>query len=130
MKKTLAEFKAFIMRGNILDLAVGMVMGTAFTAIVKALVDNIIMPFVGGILGGINFETLSVMFRGSEILYGMFIQRIINFLIVAVCLFIVIKIMAAFSRKKKQEEEEKEEKEPEKSDEVLLLEEIRDLLKK
>ena len=131
MKKTFTEFKEFIMRGNIVDMAIGVVIGTAFGKIVTALVNNIIMPFVGIILGGINFSALSVTIRESVVTYGEFIQSVIDFLIIAVCMFIVIKIMALFSRKKKKEEEEEaKEEEPVKSDEVVLLEEIRDLLKK
>lgn len=128
MKKTFEEFKKFILRGNILDLAIGVVMGTAFGKIVSSLVADIIMPLVGLIMGGVSFKDLSITIRDTSIAYGLFIQNIIDFLIIAVCMFAVIKIMAAFHRKK--EEPEKKEEEPKKSDEVVLLEEIRDLLKK
>lgn len=127
MKKTLEEFKKFIMRGNILDLAIGVVMGTAFGKIVSSLVADIIMPLVGLIMGGVSFKDLSITIRDTSIAYGLFIQNIIDFLIIAICMFTVIKVMAAFHRKK---EEPKKEEEPKKSDEVVLLEEIRDLLKK
>lgn len=130
MKKTFDEFKAFIMRGNIVDMAIGVVMGTAFGKIVTAIVQNIFMPLVGVILGGVNFSELSITFRNSTIAYGAFIQSVIDFIIIAVCMFMLIKFMALFSRKKKQEEEAKEPEPPAKSDEAVLLEEIRDLLKK
>jgi len=137
MKKTLSEFKTFIMRGNIIDMAVGVIMGTAFGKIVTSIVQDILMPFIGIILGGINFASLSVTIRSSEIKYGVFIQNVIDFLIIAVCIFAIIKFLAIFTSKKRKEEEEaakkkaEEEaaKEPEKSEEALLLIEIRDLLK-
>ncbi len=128
MKKTLNEFKAFIMRGNILDMAIGVVMGTAFGKIVTSLVQDLIMPAVGIILGGKSFASLTFNIGESVIAYGNFIQNIVDFLIIATCMFLVIKMMTVFSRKKK--EEVKEEEPPKKSDEVVLLEEIRDLLKK
>ena len=123
MKKFFNEFKEFISKGNVIDLAVGVVIGTAFSKIVSSLVDNIIMPLVGLIIGGVDFSGLSIKFQGASIKYGLFIQNIVDFLIVAFCIFLVVKL---FERFKKKEEEEI----PKKSDEVLLLEEIRDLLKK
>lgn len=128
MKKIINEFKEFINRGNVVDLAVGVIAGGAFSKIVTSLVNNIFTPIIGLILGGVNFTNLSITFKNTQIMYGAFIQNIIDFLIISFCLFIMVKFINRFSKK----EEKKEEKKPEvkKSDEVLLLEEIRDLLKK
>ena len=120
------EFKQFISRGNVLDLAIGVVIGGAFGKIVTSLVDNIIMPLVGLAIGGIDFSGLSVKIKDATITYGLFIQNVVDFLIVAFCIFVFIKIINSFFRKKKEEE-------PApiiKSDEAILLEEIRDILKK
>ena len=132
IKATIQEFKEFIMRGNILDMAIGVVMGTAFNNIVKSLVNDIIMPAVG-IIGGKTVSEWSFTVNGAVIKYGSFIQNIIDFLIIATSMFMVIKVMTVFTKlRKKQEEDAKEEapSEPQKSDEAVLLEEIRDLLKK
>lgn len=130
--KTLNEFKTFISRGNILDMAVGVIMGTAFSKIVTSIVNDIFMPLIGLLLGGLNFSGLSVQIRDTVIAYGAFIQNVIDFLIVAVCLFLVIRFMAKLTAKKKaaEEAEAKQAPAPAKSDEAVLLEEIRDLLKK
>lgn len=120
------EFKKFISKGNVVDLAVGVVIGGAFGKIVTSLVDNIIMPLVGIIVGGIDFTNLYLKLGDAKIEYGIFIQNVVDFLIVAFCIFIVIKAFNKLSHK----ENNKEEKKPTKSDEVLLLEEIRDLMKK
>jgi large conductance mechanosensitive channel len=128
MKKMAKEFKEFISKGNVIDLAVGVVIGGAFGKIVTSLVDNIIMPLVGLICGGINFASLHVKVKDAVIYYGVFIQNVVDFLIVAFCIFMVIKFINRFNKKKTKEEEKVEA--PKKSDEVLLLEEIRDLLKK
>lgn len=122
------EFKKFISRGNVLDLAVGVVVGSAFTKIVTSLVNDIITPFVGILIGGQDFSSLSLKIGDANIAYGSFIQNIIDFLIIAFCIFILIKFVNKFFAKK--EKEEKKVEQPKKSDEVLLLEEIRDLLKK
>lgn len=126
--KTLNEFKEFISRGNILDMAVGVVMGTAFKEIINSVVD-IFMSLISLVIGT-KFETLSFTLHNVAINYGAFIQNVIDFLVIALCLFIVIKVMAAFHRKKEEEVKEEIAAEPEKSDEVKLLEEIRDLMKK
>ncbi len=133
----LNEFKKFIMRGNVLDLAVGVIVGGAFSSIVTSLVNNIFTPIIGIILGGKDFSNLSITFKNANIMYGAFIQSIIDFLIVAVCLFIVVKVVNKLStdvqkitKKNKKGEIKEEVKEvPKKSDDILLLEEIRDLLK-
>ncbi len=122
----LKEFKKFIARGNVLDLAVGVIVGGAFSSIVSSLVENIFTPLIGLILGGVNFSNLSLTFRDTKIMYGAFIQSIIDFLIVAFCLFIIVKFVNTLTHKK---EEEKKNEQPAKSADIILLEEIRDLLK-
>ena len=126
-KKFIKEFKEFISRGNVVDLAVGVVIGGSFSKIVSSLVNDIIMPLVGIIIGGINFTSLSIKFKDATINYGNFIQTVIDFLIVAWCIFVVIKLINSFQRKKK--EEDKKDEPPKKDEQILLLEEIRDLLK-
>ncbi len=130
IKATMKEFKEFMMQGNILDMAIGIVVGNAFKSIVNSLVADIIMPVIG-IIGGKSVAEWSVTVNGSVIKYGAFIQNIIDFLIIAASMFVVIKTMTVLSSlRKKKEIEEKIEEEQVKSDEVVLLEEIRDLLKK
>ena len=123
MKKFFGEFKDFVSKGNVLDLAVAVVMGSAFGKIVSSLVDDIIMPLFG-ILVGQNFASLSVDINGSPLAYGSFIQAVVDFIIIAFFIFIFTKIINKFKKKEEKKEEKK------KSDEVVLLEEIRDLLKK
>lgn len=132
MKQIIKEFKEFIARGNVVDLAVGVIVGSAFGKIVTSLVNDILMPIIGVILGGINFTSLKLNFRDATIYYGNFIQNVIDFLIVAFCIFIFVKALNSLAEKAKRKEAKKEEKKEEvkKSDEVILLEEIRDLLKK
>lgn len=122
------EFKEFITRGNVVELAVGLVMGSAFTAIVNALVENIIMPFIAGLSGQVSVEDLAVNFNGSPIQYGIFLQAIIDFLLIAAVLFFAIKALntLAVQRKKKEEEEKAEEEKIPSSEDYLR--EIRDLL--
>lgn len=127
--KTFREFKEFISKGNIVDLAVGVIIGGAFSKIVTSLVNDIIMPLIGIIIGGIDFTNLSFKIKDATVSYGVFIQNVLDFLIVAVCIFIFVKLINKLNRKK-EEPKEKLKEEPKKSDEVLLLEEIRDLLKK
>lgn len=119
------EFKKFIARGNVMDLAVGVIIGGAFGKIVTSIVDDILMPIIGVIIGGIDFTGLSIKIGEAQITYGNFIQNVIDFLIVAFCIFILIKIVNKITHK----EEEKKEEAPTKPDDILLLEEIRDLLK-
>ena len=92
-KGFIAEFKEFINRGSVIDLAVGVVVGGAFTSIVNSLVNDIITPLIGLILGGVNFSGLSLTVKDASINYGMFIQNVINFIIVAFCIFLVVRIM-------------------------------------
>lgn len=123
IKKGASDFKAFISRGNVVDMAVGVIIGAAFGKIVTSLVNDVLMPFVGILLGGVDFSKLSVTIGDANILYGAFIQTIIDFLIIAFCIFLIVKFFEKFKKKE-------EEVSPKKSDEVVLLEEIRDLLKK
>lgn len=124
MKKFLGEFKEFISRGNVVDLAVGVIVGGSFGKIVTSLVNDILMPIIGIILGGLNFTSLSFKLGNAIIHYGSFIQNVVDFIIVAFCIFLFVKLV------NKLHKEEKKETKKEKSDEVKLLEEIRDLLKK
>lgn len=124
----LNEFKTFISRGNVLDLAVGVVVGGAFSKIVTSLVNDIITPFIGIIIGGQDFSNLSLKIGDATIAYGSFIQNIIDFLIIAFCIFVFIRFINKLFVKK--EKEEKKTTPPKKSEEVILLEEIRDALKK
>ena len=126
-KGIINEFKEFISRGNVLDMAVGVIIGAAFGKIVTSLVNDILMPIIGVIVGGLNFSGLSIKIGDANILYGSFIQNIIDFLIVAACIFIIVRLFSKLSRKKKDEPAPEP---PKKSDEIILLEEIRDLLKK
>ena len=134
MKKFFGEFKDFVSKGNVIDLAVGVVIGSAFGKIVSSLVDNIIMPLVGLIIGGVDFSSLSVTVKGASIKYGLFIQNVVDFLIVALCIFIFIKAINSLDKKVKsrvkKEEEKKKEEPPKPTKEEELLTEIRDLLKK
>ena len=127
MKKLLNEFKEFINKGSVLDLAVGVIIGSAFTGIVTSLVNDIFTPILGIVIGGHDFSNLSIKFKDATINYGSFIQSIINFLLMAICIFIIVKI---FNTLKNGLEHKKEEVvEVKKTNEEKLLEEIRDLLK-
>ncbi len=104
MKKFMEEFKAFIMRGNVMDMAVGIIIGSAFTAIVTSLVDDIINPIIG-CFGSTNFDNLTIKLVGdAELRYGSFISQIINFLIMAFVLFLILKAFNTASTKLKKEE--------------------------
>lgn len=127
MKKFISEFKEFISKGNVLDMAVGVIIGGAFSKIVSSLVNDVMMPIIGIIIGGHDFSNLSIKVGNAKIMYGSFLQNVVDFLIVAFCLFIVIKIINRF--KKKQEKIENKESIKTPSEEVILLSEIRDLLK-
>ena len=128
------EFKKFIARGNVLDLAVGVIIGSAFSGIVTSLVNNIFTPIIGIIFGGVDFSGLSITLGNEQILYGAFIQSIFDFLVTAICLFLIVKVVNNFNDNlhkigKKDKKEEEVKVEVKKSDDILLLEEIRDLLK-
>lgn len=136
----LEEFKKFAMRGNVVDMAVGIIIGAAFGKIVSSLVNDVIMPPIGMIMGNVDFSQLFINLSGEEyatlaaaqeagaatINYGTFINTVLDFVIVAFAIFMVIRGM----NKMKKKEEEKPAEPPKPSDEVLLLQEIRDALKK
>ena len=131
--KLFDEFKAFVMRGNVVDLAVGVIIGGAFGKIVTSLVNDIFMPIIGMIIGNIDFTSLEIKLgepvEGTEqaaIRYGAFIQEIVNFLIIALCIFMVIKVINKLQKKK----EEAPAAAPEPTKEEVLLTEIRDALNK
>ena len=131
--KLVDEFKAFVMRGNVVDMAVGVIIGGAFGKIVTSLVNDIFMPIIGMILGNVDFTSLEIKLgepvEGAEqaaIKYGMFIQEIVNFLIIALCIFMVIKLINKVQKKKDEEPAPA----PEPTKEEVLLTEIRDALKK
>jgi len=132
LRKFIDEFKAFALKGNIFDLAIGVVIGTAFNQIVTSLVTNVIMPAVGLMSGGVDVSQYKYTFHdftGKEvpILYGQFLQSIINFFIIALSVFVAMKVINSLRDK---DEEQKKASPPEPSSEVKLLTEIRDLLKK
>ncbi|ASG28054.1 large-conductance mechanosensitive channel protein MscL [Fusobacterium polymorphum] len=131
--KLFDEFKAFVMRGNVLDMAVGVIVGGAFGKIVTSLVNDIFMPIIGMIIGNVDFSSLEIKLgepvEGAEqaaIRYGAFIQEIVNFLIIALCIFMVIKVINKLQKKK----EEAPAPAPEPTKEEVLLTEIRDALNK
>jgi large conductance mechanosensitive channel len=128
----LKEFKEFAMKGNVIDLAVGVIIGGAFGKIVSSLVNDILMPVFGYVLSGINIADLKFIISPASgdipevaILYGSFIQAIVDFVIIVFSIFLFIKLISSFKKK----EEEAPAAPPEPAPEVVLLEEIRDLLK-
>lgn len=122
----LKEFRDFINRGNVIDLAVAVILGAAFTAIINSLVNDIIMPLIGVLLGGIDFSSLSVTIGSAVIAYGMFIQAIVNFLIIAWVVFLIVRALNKMQKPKPAAPAEPALP----SEEIKLLTEIRDLLKK
>ena len=128
MKHFFQEFKQFIARGNVMDMAVGVIIGGAFSAITTSLINDIIMPILGIFTGSISFAALSFTINGAVIAYGNFIQAVFNFLVMAFVVFCLIKTINRFHRKKKEPPKE-EPAPPEPSAEEKLLMEIRDLLK-
>lgn len=138
MNSFFAEFKKFITRGNVLDMAVGVVVGSAFTAIVNSLVKDIINPIIGLITGGIDFSNLKIVLKPASgevaelaIRYGLFINAIIQFVLIAFVLFLIVKSFNKLNeRRVKEEAAKKAAVPPAKSADIVLLEEIRDLLKK
>ena len=123
----LKEFRSFIERGNVIDLAVAVIIGGAFGAIVNSLVKDIFMPAVGMIIGGIDFTSLALTVGEEQVLYGNFIQAIVNFLVVAFALFLMVRAVNRLQSREKADESD--ESPPEPSAEEKLLTEIRDLLK-
>ena len=136
-KGFMQEFKEFISRGNVIDMAVGIIIGSAFTAIVTSLVQDLIMPIIGIALGKVNFNELKVVLTPasgdiaeSAIYYGAFIQKLVDFILVALVVFILVKQINKIKAKKEKEEAEKAEEAPAVAPDIELLTEIRDLLKK
>lgn len=125
MKSFVEDFKGFAMRGNIVDLAVAVIIGGAFGKIVSSLVDTIIMPAIGLLLGGIDFTKWTFVVGDAIIAYGKFIQSIVDFLIIALVIFIALRMLSRFEKKKEAEEVTEMPNE-----EIMLLREIRDVLKK
>ncbi|WP_445489898.1 large conductance mechanosensitive channel protein MscL [Niallia sp. 03133] len=119
------EFKQFAMKGNVVDLAVGVIIGSAFGKIVSSLVKDVITPLIGILIGGLDFSNLSFTYKKAHIMYGQFIQSIFDFFIIAFSIFMVIKVISSF--KKKEEVKKEEEKKADAKEELLM--EIRDLLK-
>lgn len=131
VKKGFGEFKEFISKGNVVDMAVGVIIGSAFGKIVTSLVEKILMPIIGVLIGGLDFSDLSIRVGNAKVGYGSFIQSIVDFLIVAFCLFLIVKAMNKVQDAvKKNEIDEAIEKEQENdAKEIEVLTEIRDLLK-
>ena len=135
------DFKAFALKGNVVDMAVGVIIGGAFGKIVTSVVNNIIMPPIGVLTGGVDFTDLKIVIKDAvmegdqpvteavTLNYGQFIQDVVDFLIIAFCIFLMVKGIAALSRKKKEEVAAAPAPAPEPSAEEKLLAEIRDLLK-
>ena len=140
MGKFINEFKEFAVKGNAVDMAVGVIIGGAFGKIVSSIVDDIIMPPIGWLIGGVNFTDLKITLPSEEIAgqmlpsatinYGNFIQTTFDFIIIAFCVFMLVKGINRLARKKKNAEESKPAPAPTPSNEEKLLTEIRDLLKK
>lgn len=127
-KGIIAEFKEFAMKGSIVDVAIGMIIGAAFSAIITSLVEDIIMPLLGILIGKVDFSGLSVTVGSAKVMYGAFIQSCFSFLLISITIFLCIKAAnkarSAFEKKEKIEEEEAEV-----AEDIALLTEIRDLLK-
>lgn len=127
MKDFIKEFKAFAMRGNVIDLAVAVIIGTAFGKITTSLVNNIVMPLFGIVLGGVDYADRSFTVGDAVVTYGVFIQSIVEFIVIAFAIFVAVKVLAKIQ--KREEEKPEKEKVVVTSEEILLLREIRDSLK-
>ena len=131
MKNFIDEFKKFLDRGNALELAIGVVIGGAFSTIVNSLVNDIISPIIGVLVGGLDFSTIQINLCGdANIMIGSFIQSIINFVIIAFALFLIVKGMNKVDEMKKKKEAPEEEKAPEDPEDIKLLKSIESELKK
>ena len=126
MEKLLKDFRDFVMRGNVLDLAVAVVIGVAFNAVVTSLVNDVLMQIIAAVVGEPNFNGLTFTVNDGIIYYGRFLTALINFLIIAATLFVIIKAFEEMQKRRKSAGEDVAE---DKSDEVVLLGEIRDLLR-
>lgn len=129
VKEMWKEFKEFAIKGNVLDLAIGVLIGTTFNKIVTSLVNDVVMPIFGIVIGGVNFQDLSITYHNAEIKYGSFIQSIIDFLIIGFSLFFVVKVLNRLRTLREKQVEKEEKSEPKLTKEQELLMEIRDLLK-
>ena len=129
MKSFMKEFKEFAMRGNVMDMAVGVIIGGAFGKIVTSLVNDILMPLIGILTGGIDFTALSAKVGDAEVMYGSFIQSVIDFLIIALCIFFMTKAISKAGEKLKKKQAEEAAAAPAAPTSEELLTEIRDLLK-
>ena len=125
----LKDFRDFISRGSVINLAIGVILGAAFTAIVNSLVEDMFMPLIGALLGGIDFESLVFQVGEASINYGLFIQAVINFLLVALILFFALRTILAVEKEFGSEDDNQTDAKPEPADDIQLLTEIRDLLK-
>jgi len=125
----LKDFRDFISRGSVIDLAIGVIIGAAFTAIVNSLVNDIIMPLVGVLLGGVNFEDLAIQIGEASINYGMFIQAVVNFFLIALVIFFALRALVAMDKQFGKDKEAEIDEEPKIPEDIQLLTEIRDLLK-
>lgn len=124
MKKFFSEFKAFAMRGNVMDLAVGVIIGSAFSAITNSLINDILMPLIGLLVGKDTFASIVFHVGSAEIMFGNFIQAIFNFIVMAFAVFLIVKVVNALHKKK----DEAPAAPPAPSKEEVLLTEIRDIL--
>lgn len=136
MKKAISEFKAFAMKGNVLDMAVGVIIGGGFSKVVSSLVNDMIMPMISLLVGQISFTNWKWVIDSSKegldpivINYGMFIQTILDFFIIALSIFIMVKVVNKMASRFSHKEQEKAKEEPKPTKEEILLTEIRDLLK-
>ncbi|MBR5761458.1 MAG: large-conductance mechanosensitive channel protein MscL [Lachnospiraceae bacterium] len=127
--KAFKEFKDFISKGNVMDMAVGVIIGGAFGKIVTSLVNDILMPLIGILTGGIDFTALSAKVGDAEVMYGSFIQSVIDFLIIALCIFFMTKAISKAGEKLKKKQAEEAAAAPAAPTSEELLTEIRDLLK-
>ena len=133
-KGIFSDFKDFISQGDVLDLAVGVIIGGAFGKIVSSLVNDIIMPLIGVVIGGVDFTGLKAEIGEATVTYGVFIQNVLDFLIVALCIFFFVRGIERMKKRmeerfSKAEEKEEAVEEEKKDEQIVLLEEIRDLLK-
>ena len=128
IKDEFGGFKTFISKWNVIDMAVAVIIGGAFGKIVTSIVNDVLMPLIGILIGGVNFSSLSIKVSDAVINYGAFIQNVVDFLIISLCIYIFISLINKITKKEEKKEEEK--KEEKKAEDILLLEEIRDLLKK
>lgn len=124
----LKDFREFITRGSVIELAIGVIMGAAFTSIVNSLVADIFMPIIGVLMGGVNFESLAFQFGDASINYGMFIQSVINFFLIALLIFFTMRAVVALEKSIQVQDEQTVVEEPEIPQDVALLTEIRDLM--